>query len=111
MKKQTFNWIIKALLAGLLAFALLCGVCLFYFNLPVRVSNADGATEYKYEASRPYVRGIEGFGFGKLNELVARGISEMSVPGRHIEPSERPRILQNLLNEVWHDRFPKGGAA
>ena len=55
------------------------------------------------------------FGFGKLNELVARGISEMSVPGRHIEPSERPRILQNLLNEVWHDRFPKpstkGGAA
>ena len=67
MKKQTLNWILKALLAGLAAFAILCVVCLFYFNLPVRVSNADGATEYKYEASRPYVRGIEGFGFGKLN--------------------------------------------
>lgn len=67
MKKQTLNWILKALLAGLLAFAILCGACLAYFSLPVRVSNADGATEYKYEASRPYVRGIEGFGYGKLN--------------------------------------------
>ena len=50
------------------------------------------------------------FGYGKLNELVEQAKSEMHMPGRgYIEPSERPRILQNLLNEVWHDRYPKKG--
>ena len=83
MKKQTLNWIIKALLAGLLAFAILCGVCLGYFNLPVRVSNADGATEYKYEAGRPYVRGIEGFGFGKLNNDGFNNLRDFT-PGEEI---------------------------
>ena len=47
------------------------------------------------------------FGFGRLNELVERGKSEMRQHKGGVEPSERPRILQNLLNEVWHARFPK----
>ena len=51
------------------------------------------------------------FGFGMLHELTEQAKSEMSVPGRHVEPSERPRILQSLLNEVWYGRTPKGGAA
>ena len=49
------------------------------------------------------------FGFGRLNELVERGKSEMRQHKGGVEPSERPRILQNLLNEVWHARFPKKG--
>ena len=30
-----------------------------------------------------------------------------------VPPAESPRVLQNLLNEVWHARFPKpeGSAA
>ena len=51
------------------------------------------------------------FGYGKLTELVRQGVSEMSVPRRHVAPAERPKILQNLMNEVWNARFPKGGAA
>ena len=49
------------------------------------------------------------FGFGMLHELTEQAKSEMSVPGRHVEPSERPRILQSLLNEVWFGRHPKKG--
>ena len=51
------------------------------------------------------------FGFGRLNELVEQGKSEMRLHKGGVKPSERPRILQNLLNEVWYARFPKGGRA
>ena len=50
------------------------------------------------------------FGFGMLHELTEQAKSEMNMPGRgYIEPSERPRILQNLLNEVWFGCYPKKG--
>ena len=50
------------------------------------------------------------FGFGMLHELTEQAKSEMNMPGRgYIEPSERPRILQSLLNEVWFGRYPKKG--
>ena len=66
MKKQILNWILKALLAGAAAFALLCLLGAFYFNIPVHFTNPDGATEYKYE-SGPFFRGTEGFGVGRVN--------------------------------------------
>ena len=66
MKKQAVNWIVKALFAGILAFALLCLGCLFYFNTPVHFDNPDGATEYKYE-SGAFFRGTEGYGYGRVN--------------------------------------------
>ena len=49
------------------------------------------------------------FGFGRLNELVEQGKSEMRLHKGGVKPSERPRILQNLLNEVWFGRYPKKG--
>ena len=49
------------------------------------------------------------FGFGRLNELVEQGKSEMRQHKGGVKPSERPRILQNLLNEVWYGRYPKKG--
>jgi len=67
MKRETAKWIGKALLAGLAAFALLCAACAFYFNVPVRVSNPDDTTEYRYEPNRRYFRGTEGFGTGRTN--------------------------------------------
>lgn len=67
MKKETVKWAGKALLAGLAAFAILCGACAFYFNVPVRVSNPDDTTEYRYEPNRRYWRGTEGFGTGRTN--------------------------------------------
>ena len=66
MKKQAFNWMLKALLAGLAAFALLCLLSAFYYNIPVHYLNPDGATEYKYEPG-PFYRGTEGFGIGRVN--------------------------------------------
>ena len=47
------------------------------------------------------------FGFGRLNELVEQGKSEMRQHKGGVKPSERPRILQNLVNEVWYGRYPK----
>ena len=49
------------------------------------------------------------FGFGMLHELTEQAKSEMKLHRGGVEPSERPRILQNLLNEVWYGRYPKKG--
>ena len=51
------------------------------------------------------------FGFGMLHELTEQAKSEMKLHRGGVAPSERPRILQNLLNEVWYGRYPKGGRA
>ena len=67
MAKQILRWTGKALLAGLLALALLCGFCFFYYNVPVHYPNPSGATEYVWEASRFYSRGTEGFAMGRTN--------------------------------------------
>jgi hypothetical protein len=46
-----------------------------------------------------------------LRDFVEQGKSEMRQHKGVVAPAERPRILQNLLNEVWYARFPKGGRA
>ena len=46
------------------------------------------------------------FGFGMLHELTEQAKSEMKLHRGGVAPSERPLILQNLLNEVWYGRFP-----
>ena len=51
------------------------------------------------------------FGFGMLHELTEQAKSEMKLHRGGVAPSERPRILQNLLNEVWYGRYPKKGGA
>ena len=49
------------------------------------------------------------FGYGTLHELTEQAKSEMKLHKGGVAPSERPRILQSLLNEVWYGRTPKGG--
>ena len=83
MKKETVKWFGKALLAGLTAFALLCALCAFYFNVPVHRSNPDGATEFKYEPNRRYWRGIEGFGTGRTNNDGFNNLLDY-IPGEEI---------------------------
>ena len=51
------------------------------------------------------------FGYGMLRDFVEQGKSEMRQHKGVVAPAERPRILQNLLNEVWYARFPKGDRA
>ena len=67
MAKQILRWTGKALIAGLIALALLCGFCFFYYNVPVHYPNPSGATEYVWESSRFYSRGTEGFAMGRTN--------------------------------------------
>ena len=83
MKNKTLGWFIKALLAGALAFALLCTACFFYFNVPVHFTNPDGATEYKYE-SAPYFRGTEGYGHGRVNNDGFNNLRDYT-PGEKID--------------------------
>ena len=47
MRKETAKWIFKMLLAGLAAFALLCAVCAFYFN----VRNAEARVILRSQAA------------------------------------------------------------
>ena len=49
------------------------------------------------------------FGYGELLACVEQGRSEMNCHTRPVPPSERPRILQNILSEFWNRRFPKNG--
>ena len=49
------------------------------------------------------------FGYGTLHELTEQAKSEMKLHKGGVAPSERPRILQSLLNEVWYGCNPKGG--
>lgn len=64
--KETVKWLIKAVVACVIAFAIVTGCSAFYYNIPVHFKNTTGATDYKWE-SRRYSRCLEGFSFGKIN--------------------------------------------
>jgi len=65
--KLFMKWLLKAFVAGCIAFALLCGFCLFWYNVPVHYENPTGATEYVWEKSSFYSKAIEGFAWGRTN--------------------------------------------
>ena len=86
MAKRILRWTGKALVAGLIALALLCGFCFFYYNVPVHYPNPSGATEYVWESSRFYSRGTEGFAMGRTN-------NEGFYDSRDLLPGETVDIL------------------
>lgn len=65
--KDIVKRIVKIIIACTVAFALVSGGCLLYYNLPVHYSNSSGATDYKWETYKFYSRGTEGFALGKTN--------------------------------------------
>jgi hypothetical protein len=65
--KNFSKWVIKAAVAGIVALALLCLWCSFYYNVPVHYTNETGATEYKWQANKFFRKGTEGFAFGRTN--------------------------------------------
>lgn len=65
--KNFLFWIIKAIIACILAFAVVTGCCVLYYNIPVHFTNESGATDYKWEESEFYSRGTEGFALGKTD--------------------------------------------
>ena len=65
--KPFFKWLLKAFVSGILACVILTLFCVFYYNLPVHSSTADGATDYSWEKNKFYSRGTEGFAWGRTN--------------------------------------------
>lgn len=84
MIRRFFNWTGKAVGAGLLALALLCLFCWFYYNVPVHYANPDGSTEYKWEAGRFYSKGTEGFALGRINNDGFNNLQDY-FPGERID--------------------------
>jgi len=65
--KKFIKWFAKAVVSGILAFAILTGFCFLYYNVPVHSTTTDGATDYSWEKNKFYSRGTEGFAIGKTN--------------------------------------------
>lgn len=65
--KRFFKWIIKAVIACTIAFAMVSGGCLIYYNIPVHYSNSAGATDYKWETLKFYSKCTEGFALGRTD--------------------------------------------
>ena len=65
--KAIFSFGGRVLLSGILAGVILTGFCYFYYNMPVRIADADGATDYRWEPNTFYCRGTEGFAWGRTN--------------------------------------------
>lgn len=66
--KSFLKWLIKAAAACIIAFAVVSCGCALYYNIPVHYSNETGATDYKWEKSKFYSRGTEGFALGRTND-------------------------------------------
>ena len=66
-KVNGIPWLVKVLIAGVLAFAFLNILSFFYYNVPARVSVEDGASEYKWPAYSFHSQATEGLGFGRVN--------------------------------------------
>jgi hypothetical protein len=59
--------IIKFFLAGSLAFLIINIICFAYYNVPVLFPSETGVTDGHLESGAYYVRAVEGYGYGKLN--------------------------------------------
>ena len=53
--KKTILWILKASMAGLISFAIISGICFFYYNLPVHYTNTTGATDYFWDKDNNFL--------------------------------------------------------
>lgn len=57
-------WLLKALVAGVAAFAVLCGFSLFYDNVPPATSVKNSLNDYPSQPNYFYCYLLEGFGYG-----------------------------------------------
>ena len=81
--KEIAKWVTKAIIACMIAFAIVSGGCFLYYNVPVHYSNETGATDYKWEKSKFYSRGTEGFALGRTD---SDGFNNIKSPdGRRID--------------------------
>ena len=58
----------KLIAAGIVSIAILSGMLLFYFILPVHEANPKGNTDYVWPANSMWVKATEGISFGRMDE-------------------------------------------
>ena len=105
--------ILKTFFAGMTAFAILCGIMLFYSFIPSRVENSIGNTDYVYDSDNIWVRATEGISFGKVdsngfnNKNVIENPDIVVLGSSH---AEAMNVYQNedmtgLLNEKFGEKY------
>jgi len=68
--------ILQILLAGMVSIGILCALLCAYYIIPVHVENPNRNTDYIWPANSIWVRGTEGFSFGRYD---ANGYNNLSV--------------------------------
>ena len=82
--KKIRNWLLKAFVAGCIAFTLLCLFCCLWYNVPVHFDNPSGATEYVWESNTFYSKAVEGFALGRTNNEGYNNLKDYT-PGERID--------------------------
>lgn len=73
---KLIKWFLKAGLAGILAFAILCAVFNFYTFMPIHKGNKGGNTDYIWPANTRWFKMTEGISTGKFD---ANGFNNLQV--------------------------------
>ncbi|MDL2250611.1 hypothetical protein LJC51_08165 [Lachnospiraceae bacterium OttesenSCG-928-J05] len=60
-------WLIKVVIAAILAFFVVNIFCIFYYNIPLRQSLTSDITDYKWKANAYQSRLTEGYGYGHID--------------------------------------------
>lgn len=108
--------IIKFILAGVVAVAILSVILAFYTLIPVHISNPRGNTDYIWPSGSWYFKTSEGIGWGRFDangfnnpsviaspDILLLGSSHME--GTNLLQSEN---ISSVLNELFENRL--GGA-
>lgn len=75
--KKGLLYILKIGISGLLALAILSCFCLIYDNDPLATEQPYGFTNYKFPANKFWVSMVEGFGYGKTNNIGYNSIDDV----------------------------------
>lgn len=73
---KPFKKIMKCLLAGITAFAILCFIIIPYSLTPIHIENPEGNTDYVWAANSLWCKMTEGISFGKFD---AKGYNNTQV--------------------------------
>lgn len=118
-RKQIWIEFGKIILAGVIALAILTTFCMFYYNVPIRYTCEDGATDCKRKPNVFYSRGTEGFAYGKTNnegytnmfdyedgdliDILVMGSSNMEAYQVAMEESTASRLNAMLENDTVYN--------
>ena len=67
--KNAVKYFLKCSIAGVVSIALLCLFSLIYYNPPIATEQPDNITNYKFISNSNWSYMLEGFGFGKTDNL------------------------------------------